>query len=63
MEWKKYWLSAAGREKSIQMTEMRKGKRKGNSVENDVLDSTPPASTMPVCTSDVCLQCSALNES
>ena len=27
-EWRKYWVSAAGRDESLQMTEMRKGKNK-----------------------------------
>ena len=27
-EWKRYWVSSAGREESLQMTEMRKGKNK-----------------------------------
>ena len=38
-EWKKYWVSEAGREESAQMTEMRKGKNKAH--------RTDPASFIP----------------
>ena len=45
IEWKKYWMSAAGREESIQMTEMRKGKRKAHSLENDRCSPLAPSNT------------------
>ena len=33
-EWRKYWLSAEGKDESIQMTEMRKGKNKTQRMDN-----------------------------
>ena len=33
-EWRKYWVSAVGRDESLQMTEMRKGKQKSARVEH-----------------------------
>ena len=33
-EWRKYWVSAAGRDESMQMTEMRKGKHKSSRMDN-----------------------------
>ena len=37
MEWKKYWVSVAKRDKSIQMTEMRKGKKQKKQKKNNGL--------------------------
>ena len=47
-EWKKYWLSEAGREESIQMSEMRKGKRKAHTIDSENLESTPTPSSYRV---------------
>ena len=48
IEWKKYWLSAAGIEESIQMSEMRKGKRKAQNSENDCSSPIAPPVAPPL---------------
>ena len=49
-EWRKYWLSAEGKDESIQMTEMRKGKNKAPRIEgNSGEDASLPQSPFQVC--------------
>ena len=38
-EWKKYWLSEAGKEESVQMTEMRKGRNKSLRTDTSAFTS------------------------
>ena len=49
-EWRKYWLSVEGKDESIQMTEMRKGKNKSQCIESLLGDHTnSPHSAFQVC--------------
>ena len=49
-EWRKYWLSAEGKDESIQMTEMRKGKNKSQRTETNSREhANGPQSPYQVC--------------